>query len=133
MSAAVFYLFLGFTAFSTLLQLLLSLRQSRAVLLHRGRVPRDFKGVVSLEEHQKAADYALAKQRFSRWHILYETLLLLMFTLGGGLNLLAETANRLATKACYWWCCFRWLAACCPCPSRSTAASGWKPHSASTT
>ena len=98
MSATVFYLFLGFTAFSTLLQLLLSLRQSRAVLLHRGRVPRDFKDVVSLEEHQKAADYALAKQRFSRWHILYETLLLLMFTLGGGLNLLSETANRLATS-----------------------------------
>ena len=98
MSAIVFYLFLGFTAFSTLLQLLLSLRQSRAVLLHRGRVPRDFKDVVSLEEHQKAADYALAKQRFSRWHILYETLLLLMFTLGGGLNLLSETANRLAAS-----------------------------------
>ncbi|OAM33754.1 peptidase M48 [Eikenella sp. NML96-A-049] len=98
MSATVFYLFLGFTAFSTLLQLLLSLRQSRAVLLHRGRVPRDFKDVVSLEEHQKTADYTLAKQRFSRWHILYETLLLLMFTLGGGLNLLAETANRLATS-----------------------------------
>ncbi|MDN8580669.1 M48 family metallopeptidase, partial [Eikenella corrodens] len=98
MSAIVFYLFLGFTAFSTLLQLLLSLRQSRAVLLHRGRVPRDFKDVVSLEEHQKAADYALAKQRFSRWHILYETLLLLMFTLSGGLNLLSETANRLATS-----------------------------------
>ena len=98
MSAIVFYLFLGFTAFSTLLQLLLSLRQSCAVLLHRGRVPRDFKDVVSLEEHQKAADYALAKQRFSRWHILYETLLLLMFTLGGGLNLLSETANRLATS-----------------------------------
>ena len=98
MSATVFYLFLGFTAFSTLLQLLLSLRQSRAVLLHRGRVPRDFKDVVSLEEHQKAADYALAKQRFSRWHILYETLLLLMFTLGGGLNLLSETANRLAAS-----------------------------------
>ena len=98
MSATVFYLFLGFTAFSTLLQLLLSLRQSRAVLLHRDRVPRDFKAVVLLEEHQKAADYALAKQRFSRWHILYETLLLLMFTLGGGLNLLAETANRLAAS-----------------------------------
>ena len=98
MSATVFYLFLGFTTFSTLLQLLLSLRQSRAVLLHRGRVPRDFKDVVSLEEHQKAADYALAKQRFSRWHILYETLLLLIFTLGGGLNLLAETANRLAAS-----------------------------------
>ena len=98
MSATVFYLFLGFTAFSTLLQLLLSLRQSRAVLLHRGRVPRDFKDVILLEEHQKAADYALAKQRFSRWHILYETLLLLMFTLGGGLNLLAETANRLTAS-----------------------------------
>ena len=53
MSATVFYLFLGFTAFSTLLQLLLSLRQSRAVLLHRGRVPRDFKDVVSLKNTKK--------------------------------------------------------------------------------
>ncbi|MBH5328510.1 M48 family metallopeptidase [Eikenella sp. S3360] len=97
MSAAVFSIFLAFTALSTLLQLYLSLRQSRAVLLHRDRVPRDFKTVITLEEHQKAADYALAKQRLSRWHILYDTLLLLLFTLGGGLNLLAEAAARLST------------------------------------
>lgn len=90
MSAAVFYIFLAFTAVSTLLQLWLSLRQSRTVLLHRNRVPRDFNTVISLEEHQKASDYTLAKQRLARWQLLFDTLLLLLFTLGGGLNLLAE-------------------------------------------
>ena len=86
---AVYYIFLFFVAVSTLLQLYLSLRQSRAVLRHRQRVPADFAAAVSLEEHQQAADYALAKQRLARWQILFDTLLLLLFTLGGGLNLLA--------------------------------------------
>lgn len=98
MSTTVFYIFLAFTALSTLLQLYLSLRQSRAVLLHRSRVPRDFKAVVTLEEHQKAADYTLAKQRLMRWQIVYDTLLLLLFTLGGGLNLLAQAAAGLAAS-----------------------------------
>lgn len=87
---AVYYTFLFFLAFTTLLQLYLSLRQSRAVLRHRDRVPADFAAAVSAEEHRQAADYALAKQRLARWQIVFETLILLLFTLGGGLNLLAR-------------------------------------------
>lgn len=87
-------LFLFFLAFSSFLQLYLSIRQSRAVLAHRSRVPHDFAAAVSLEEHQKAADYTLAKQRLSRYRIVFEALLLLVFTLGGGLNLLAALGMK---------------------------------------
>ena len=95
MSTHALYLsFLAFFTFSTLLQLYLSIRQSRAVLAHRSRVPADFENTVSLEEHQKAADYTLAKQRFSRYRIVFEALLLLVFTFGGGLNLLAALSMK---------------------------------------
>lgn len=86
--------FLVFFIFSTFLQFYLSIRQSRAVLKHRSHVPADFADTVSLEEHQKAADYTLAKQRFARYRIMYEALLLLVFTLGGGLNLLAALSMK---------------------------------------
>ncbi|QEY25346.1 M48 family metallopeptidase [Neisseria zalophi] len=90
----IYILFLFFFAFSTLLQLYLSIRQSRAVLRHRGNVPADFVSAVSLEEHQKAADYTLTKQRFARYRILFEAFLLLVFTLGGGLNVLAALSIK---------------------------------------
>lgn len=90
----LYILFLGFLTFTTFLQFYLSIRQSRAVLKHRSRVPADFADTVSLEEHQKAADYTLAKQRFARCRIVFEALLLLVFTLGGGLNLLAALSMK---------------------------------------
>ena len=89
-------LFLFFFLFSTCLQLYLSIRQSRAVLLHRSEVPSDFSTTVSLAEHQKAVDYTLAKQRFARWHVVFDALCLLIFTLGGGLNVLAALAGKWA-------------------------------------
>ncbi len=84
----VYTAFLFFLVLSTALQLYLSVRQSRAVLKHRHAVPQDFSATVPLEDHQKAADYTLAKQRLARYRIVFETLLLLVFTFGGGLNLL---------------------------------------------
>lgn len=87
-------LFLFFFVFSTGLQLYLSIRQSRAVLQHRAEVPVDFVAAVSLAEHQKAADYALAKQRLARWRVLFDALFLLVLTLGGGLNVLAALAGK---------------------------------------
>jgi STE24 endopeptidase len=93
---AVYQIFLFFFVFSTALQLWLSLRQSRALLRHRAEVPRDFAAAVSLAEHQTAADYTLAKQRLSRWRIWFDALLLLVFTLGGGLNLLAAISAKLS-------------------------------------
>lgn len=71
---------------SLLVQLWLINRQSRSVFSHRDRVPENFASQINLEQHQKAADYTLAKLRVGRIEILYGAILLLGWTLGGGLD-----------------------------------------------
>lgn len=85
-------LWLFFLALSTILQLYLSFRQSRVVRAARTCVPDEFADRVSLAEHQKSIDYTLAKQRLARYEILFQAAILLIFTLGGGLNILAAMA-----------------------------------------
>lgn len=89
----IYLLFIVFFIISTCGQLYLSIRQSKAVLSHRDSVPTAFVHSISLPEHQKAADYTLAKQRLARYEILFQALLLLVFTLGGGLDLLARISQ----------------------------------------
>jgi STE24 endopeptidase len=83
-------LFLIFLCASTGVQLWLSLRQSRHVLAHRQQVPAAFADKIPLSDHQKAADYSLAKGRTGRLELLWASLLLLGWTLGGGLQLLDD-------------------------------------------
>ncbi len=75
---------------TTLLRVWLALRQIRHVQQHRNAVPQDFIGQISLEQHQKAADYTVAKSRFSLVQIGVEVMLLLVFTLMGGINVVSE-------------------------------------------
>ncbi len=83
-------LFLAMLLISTLMRLYLSHRQIRFVSQHRGKVPASFSANISLDEHQKAADYTTAKVKFGRLPLLYEVALLLIWTLGGGLNWLDQ-------------------------------------------
>ncbi len=69
------------------LALYLSARQSAHVLAHRGTVPPDFASSVSVEEHRKAADYTVARERLSRIETLTGTALTLAWV-GGGIGLL---------------------------------------------
>ena len=87
-------LFLLFFVLSILIQLYLSVRQSLAVRSHRSFVPEAFTSQVTLEEHHKAADYTLAKQRLHRYQILFQAALLLFWTLAGGLNVIAAIAIK---------------------------------------
>ncbi|SDZ88443.1 STE24 endopeptidase [Thiothrix caldifontis] len=80
------YIFLAFLLASTLVQLYLSLRQKQHVSAHRAAVPTPFAGKISLEEHQKAADYTLAKGGLGRIDLLIGLVILLAWTLGGGLE-----------------------------------------------
>ena len=67
----------------------LSIRQTAHVVAHRDAVPADFAGSVSPEEHRKAADYTVAREKLSR----VETLLGAAVTLGwalGGIGLLYD-------------------------------------------
>ena len=84
------YIFLGFLVASTVVQLYLSLRQKAHVSLHRSAVPSPFTDKITLAEHQKAADYTLAKGDFGRIESGIGLVLLLLWTLGGGLDVLDQ-------------------------------------------
>ena len=66
----------------------LATRQMRHVAAHRSQVPAAFAAAVSLPAHQKAADYTLAKGRLGLLSMAFGTLVLLGWTLLGGLDAL---------------------------------------------
>ena len=70
------------------LKLWLATRQVRHVAQHRDSVPAAFAGTVSLTAHQRAADYTIAKLRFGLVTTAVSTVLLLGWTLLGGLDAL---------------------------------------------
>ncbi len=84
------FIFLIFLFITTLVQLWLSLRQKQHVSQHRATVPPAFADRISLAEHQKAADYTLAKGAFGRLELMLGVVILLVWTLGGGLNWLDQ-------------------------------------------
>ena len=81
-------LFAFFLLINLLLKLWLANRQIRHVATHREQVPADFAESISLPTHQKAADYTLAKLRLGHWDLALDALVLLGWTLLGGLSLL---------------------------------------------
>lgn len=85
------WVFLIALAVMTLAELWLSLRQSRHVAAHRDQVPTAFADDVSLDAHQKAADYTQAKGRFNRFGSIFAAVVLIAWTLAGGLNVLFDT------------------------------------------
>jgi STE24 endopeptidase len=88
-SLAFSVLFVGFLIFTLILRFWLANRQARHVLAHRARVPAEFAASIPLEAHQKAADYTVAKTRFGLAAMLYSSVVLVGFTLLGGLQWLA--------------------------------------------
>lgn len=76
----------------------LATRHIRHVLAHRDRVPPNFSSQITLEEHQKAADYTCAKTRLGYVSILLEATLLLILTLGGGLSALNAIWSNWASE-----------------------------------
>ncbi len=81
-------LFVGLVVIATGLQLWLTRRQIRHVQQHRAAVPSAFSGSISLEAHQKAADYTAARQNFSLVRLALSLLMLIGWTLLGGLETL---------------------------------------------
>lgn len=79
-------LFLAALALMVVVQAWLARRQLRHVAAHRDEVPPAFAARITLAEHQRAADYTLARTRLGQWELLYGSALLLLWTLGGGLD-----------------------------------------------
>jgi STE24 endopeptidase len=88
--------FLAALAMHVFVQVWLSYRQTRHVADHRHEVPPAFADAVSATEHAKAADYTVARQRFGRLELVYDALLLLVLTLGGGIAALGQITTAIA-------------------------------------
>ena len=86
-------LFIAMLVLSLVIRLWLSHRQISHIKAHRAAVPAAFAGKIELDDHQKAADYTVTKTRFSRIPLFYDAGLLLIWTLGGGLQWLDQTAS----------------------------------------
>jgi len=89
-SLAFSVLFVVFFVLTLSLRFWLAQRQIRHVLRKRASVPAEFAPKVSLETHQKAADYTVAKTRFGIAALLWGALVLIGFTLLGGLQALSS-------------------------------------------
>ena len=68
----------------------LASRQIRHVAQHRDTVPSAFASTISLEAHQKAADYTITKARFGLLEMAFGAAVLLCWTLLGGIDALNQ-------------------------------------------
>ncbi|MBS0449547.1 MAG: M48 family metallopeptidase [Proteobacteria bacterium] len=73
---------------SLAVKLWLATRQMRHVAAHRDRVPEAFAGTIPLAAHQRAADYTLAKARLGVLGMAFGAVVLVGWTLLGGLDAL---------------------------------------------
>jgi STE24 endopeptidase len=71
----------------------LASRQIRHVARNRGAVPAAFAATISLEAHQKAADYTIAKARFGMLEMAFGAAVLLGWTLLGGIDALNQALS----------------------------------------
>jgi STE24 endopeptidase len=77
-----------------LVRFYLATRQIRHVAQNRSTVPAAFAATISLESHQKAADYTIAKARFGLLEMAFGAAMLLGWTLLGGIDALNQTLNN---------------------------------------
>jgi STE24 endopeptidase len=73
----------------------LSARQMRHVASHRSQVPAEFADRINLASHQRAADYTRARARLGMAEQVYDAVILLGFTLLGGLQWLDQAVGHL--------------------------------------
>lgn len=98
MSSALTFTFVFLLVTTTLIRLWLGRRHIAYVQTHRNKVPAAFQESITLDAHQKAADYSTTKTRLVIIEAIAQALLLAAFTLGGGLQLIDDIWRNLLTS-----------------------------------
>lgn len=83
-------------------RLWLASRQARHVAHHRSQVPPQFAERIALAAHQRAADYTIARVKLGVVDALVGVLVVLGFTLLGGLQWLDEQLRTALPQAPFW-------------------------------
>ena len=94
-NSIAFLVFIALVALNVGIKLWLNFRQASHVARHSALVPEAFSDTITLEAHQKAAAYTLAKTRLANAGLVIDTSWLLILTLGGGINLIYAVAAGL--------------------------------------
>ncbi|MBU1424928.1 MAG: M48 family metallopeptidase [Gammaproteobacteria bacterium] len=76
-----------------IIKLWLAYRQLDHVAERRTEVPAPFREKIDLAAHQKAADYTRAQLQLGIFNIIFDAVLLLVFTLGGGIQWLSNWSD----------------------------------------
>jgi len=98
MASTLTFIFISLLIATTFTRLWLGSRQIAHVQANRAQVPAAFSQNISLEAHQKAADYSSAKTKLALVEVVVQALLLGALTLGGGLQWLDDTWRNIITN-----------------------------------
>lgn len=101
-------IFLCFVIFNHLFEIYLSRRQVTTLHQHRGSVPEEFKNFLSLEDHQKAVNYATAKLKFGQKQLVWDVIVLFAwFPMKGAEKLyLAMPSTGMHKEVLFLFCLF---------------------------
>lgn len=88
MATALSVVFLALLLITTATRVWLGRRHVAHIQAHRTQVPEAFSETISLQAHQKAADYSAAKTRLMIQEGIAQAVLLALLTIGGGLQLI---------------------------------------------
>jgi STE24 endopeptidase len=88
-------LFVAALLSNAVIKLWLAYRQLDHVAANRAEVPAAFREQINIAAHHKAADYTSTLVRFGALTVLFDTVLLLIFTVGGGIQWLSDATISL--------------------------------------
>ncbi len=80
------------------LKIYLNYRQIQAVINKRDQVPAVFAAYISTTEHQKSANYSVAKLKLATIEALFITLFTAAMTFGGGINYLIDLLTTMLPR-----------------------------------
>ncbi|HZV61170.1 MAG TPA: M48 family metallopeptidase [Methylophilaceae bacterium] len=90
MATTLTVVFLALLIITTATRVWLGRRHISHIQAHRNQVPPAFSETISLDAHQKAADYSSAKTRLMLQAGIAQAALLVLLTIGGGLQLIDD-------------------------------------------
>jgi STE24 endopeptidase len=76
-------IFLTLLILSCATEVYLSIRQNNSAIKHSLTVPNDFKKIIKIKDHTKAAAYTSAKTKINIVGLIVQALFLYLITLGG--------------------------------------------------
>ena len=98
MASTLTFIFIALLILTTTTRLWLGSRQISHVQANRAQVPSAFADNISLEAHQKAADYSSAKTKLVLIEAVVQALLLAALTIGGGLQWIDDTWRNMLSN-----------------------------------